>query len=42
MSWALFWLVSFAVAFLGERTVAREWMGLGLVAAGVLLLSLRR
>ena len=32
----------FAVAFLGERPAAREWLGLGLVAAGVLLLSLRR
>jgi transporter family protein len=32
----------FAVAFLGERPVAREWLGLGLVATGVLLLSLRR
>ena len=32
----------FAVAFLGERPVAREWMGIGLVALGVLVLSLRR
>jgi len=31
----------FAVAFLGERPVAREWAGIALVAAGVLLLSLR-
>jgi transporter family protein len=32
----------FAVAFLGERPGAREWFGIGLVAAGVLVLSLRR
>jgi transporter family protein len=32
----------FAVAFLGERPVAREWMGIGLVALGVLVLSFRR
>jgi len=31
----------FAVAFLGERPVEREWAGIALVAAGVLLLSLR-
>ena len=32
----------FAVAFLGERPGAREWLGIGLVAVGVLVLSLRR
>ena len=32
----------FAVIFLGERPAAREWVGIGLVAAGVLMLSLRR
>jgi transporter family protein len=32
----------FAVLFLGERPGAREWLGIGLVAAGVLVLSLRR
>ena len=32
----------FAVAFLGERPAAREWLGIGLVALGVLTLSLRR
>lgn len=32
----------FAVAFLGERPSLREWSGLGMVAGGVLLLSLRR
>lgn len=32
----------FAVAFLGERPALREWLGIALVAAGVLLLSLRR
>lgn len=32
----------FAVLFLGERPSLREWLGLGLVAAGVLLLIWRR
>jgi len=32
----------FAVAFLGERPVAKDWLGIGLVAAGVIVLSLRR
>ncbi len=32
----------FAVVFLGERPIAREWAGIGLVGAGVLLLSLKR
>jgi transporter family protein len=32
----------FAVAFLGERPAAREWLGIAMVAAGVLVLSLRR
>ena len=32
----------FAVIFLGERPVAREWLGIGLVALGVLVLSFRR
>ncbi|WP_256645889.1 EamA family transporter [Thermomonas paludicola] len=32
----------FAVAFLGERPGAREWLGLALVASGVLLLGLKR
>ena len=31
----------FAVAFLGERPVGREWAGIALVGTGVLLLSLR-
>jgi bacterial/archaeal transporter family protein len=31
----------FAVAFLGERPVGREWAGIALVGAGVLVLSLR-
>lgn len=35
-------VAAFAVAFLGERPAAREWLGLGLVATGILLLSLRR
>jgi bacterial/archaeal transporter family protein len=32
----------FAFAFLGERPSAREWLGIGLVAAGVLVLALKR
>lgn len=32
----------FAVVFLGERPAARDWLGIALVAAGVLLLALRR
>ena len=32
----------FAVVFLGERPVPREWAGIGLVAAGVFVLALRR
>ncbi|HUG38528.1 MAG TPA: EamA family transporter [Candidatus Limnocylindrales bacterium] len=32
----------FAVVFLGERPAAREWLGIALVGAGLLLLSLRR
>ena len=32
----------FAVIFLGERPGAREWLGIGMVAAGVLVLSIKR
>lgn len=32
----------FAFAFLGERPGAREWAGIALVAAGVVVLALRR
>lgn len=32
----------FAAAFLGERPAPRDWLGIGLVAAGVLVLSWRR
>ncbi|WP_169975298.1 EamA family transporter [Tautonia rosea] len=32
----------FAFAFLGERPSAREWLGIGLVAIGVLVLALKR
>lgn len=32
----------FAVAFLGERPAGREWLGIALVAVGVLVLSIRR
>jgi transporter family protein len=31
-----------AVAFLGERPTGREWLGIGLVGCGVLVLSLKR
>jgi transporter family protein len=30
-----------AVVFLGERPVARDWLGIALVAVGVVLLALR-
>src|ERR1700744_3442784 len=32
----------FAAAFLGERPSLREWSGIGLIGAGVVLLALRR
>jgi transporter family protein len=32
----------FAVAFLGERPAARDWFGIVLIAAGVVLLALKR
>lgn len=32
----------FAFVFLGERPSAREWLGIGLVAAGVLVLAFKR
>lgn len=32
----------FAYAFLGERPTVREWLGIGLVASGVLVLALKR
>jgi transporter family protein len=32
----------FAVLFLGERPVAREWFGILLVGAGVIILALKR
>jgi len=32
----------FATAFLGERPLPRDWLGIGLVGAGVLLLALKR
>jgi transporter family protein len=32
----------FAVIFLGERPPPRDWLGIGLVAAGVLVLAFRR
>ena len=32
----------FAVAFLGERPSVREWLGIMLVAAGVIVLALKR
>jgi transporter family protein len=32
----------FAYAFLGERPAPREWIGIGLVAAGVVVLALKR
>src|SRR5882672_2694216 len=32
----------FAVAFLGERPAAKDWLGIALVAAGVVVLALKR
>lgn len=32
----------FAVVFLGERPSARDWVGIGMVTAGVVVLALRR
>jgi transporter family protein len=32
----------FAVVFLGERPALRDWLGIALVAAGVVLLALKR
>lgn len=32
----------FAFAFLGERPILREWFGIALVAAGVLVLAIKR
>src|SRR5262245_42071468 len=32
----------FAVAFLGERPAPRQWLGFGLIAAGVLVLAWKR
>ena len=32
----------FAVAFLGERPSLREWSGIAMVAAGVLVLASKR
>ncbi len=32
----------FAFVFLGERPAAREWVGIGLVAGGVLILAFKR
>ena len=31
----------FAVAFLGERPAPKDWLGIGLVAAGVLVLAIK-
>ena len=35
-------VVLFAVLFLGERPSFREWMGIGLVGAGVLIIGLKK
>lgn len=35
-------VVVFAFVFLGERPAAREWLGIALVSAGVLVLALKR
>jgi transporter family protein len=35
-------VVVFAVMFLGERPAAREWVGIALIACGVLVLAFKR
>lgn len=35
-------VVLFAVLFLGERPAPREWLGIGLIAGGVLVLAFKR
>lgn len=35
-------VVIFACLFLGERPAPREWLGIGLIASGVLVLAFRR
>ncbi|UNP90162.1 EamA family transporter [Aeromonas encheleia] len=35
-------VVLFACLFLGERPALREWLGIGLIAVGVLVLAIRR
>ncbi len=32
----------FAVLFLGERPAVKDWLGIGLIATGAVLLALRR
>ncbi|WP_429125870.1 EamA family transporter [Aeromonas veronii] len=32
----------FAFTFLGERPSVREWLGIGMIAGGVLLLAFKR
>jgi transporter family protein len=32
----------FAVVFLGERPMAKDWVGIGLIAAGAVLIAIRR
>jgi transporter family protein len=32
----------FAFAFLGERPALREWIGIAMIATGVLVLAIRR
>jgi transporter family protein len=32
----------FAVIFLGERPVAKDWLGIGLIATGAVLIALKR
>jgi len=39
-SW-FYWAI-FAFTFLGERPAAREWIGIAMVAGGVLLLAIKR
>ena len=39
---SLVFVALFAFAFLGERPSLKDWLGIGLVAVGVLTLAIRR
>ncbi|MCB1864454.1 MAG: EamA family transporter [Chromatiales bacterium] len=39
---SIVFVAMFAFLFLGERPIGREWLGIGLIAAGAAVLALRR